>query len=160
MKSDVRRLRKLGLDINDFKIFDNVHELIKVPPKFVIAKTTSDSILNIDGRQMRLPNGEAIIMPLNFYLQTRRGKKRVLQLKPHKKNFKDIFKRYRGQSLNNKTLLIIRLGGIGDHLFSQPICKYLKKKYPTCKIIYACKEQYRSTFDAWPDGLVDRTIPM
>ena len=70
-------------------------------------------------------------------------------LKPSNIKFKNIYRPYRGQELHNKTLLVFRTGGIGDLLFIQPNLLYLKEKYPTCTIKFACGPQYQSMVETW-----------
>jgi ADP-heptose:LPS heptosyltransferase len=78
-------------------------------------------------------------------------------LKPASIKFKNIYRPYTGQDLTDKTLLIWRTGGIGDLLFIQPNLKYLKEKYPTCKIFFACGPQYQSMVKTWDfiDDVID-----
>jgi ADP-heptose:LPS heptosyltransferase len=63
-----------------------------------------------------------------------------------------------GQDLTDKTLLVFRTGGIGDLLFIQPNLRYLKSKYPTCKIIFACGPQYQPMVKNW--SFVDEVIDL
>jgi len=53
--------------------------------------------------------------------------------------------------------LVFRTGGIGDLLFIQPNLIYLKEKYPTCTINFACGPQYQSMVETWDcvDNVVD-----
>lgn len=57
------------------------------------------------------------------------------------------YKLYRGQNLDNKTLIFFRSGGIGDLIFPLPAIKTLKEKYPTCKVYACCNEAYRCLFE-------------
>lgn len=54
----------------------------------------------------------------------------------------NIYKRYAGQDLNGKKILVFRTGGIGDILFLNAPLRYLKKKYPTCflRVASGCKQ--------------------
>ena len=79
-------------------------------------------------------------------------------LKPAEIQFKKIYKRYNGQKLDNKTLLVFRQGGIGDLLFIQPNLTYLKQKYPTCIIKFACGPQYQSMVKEWE--CVDKVLDL
>ena len=56
--------------------------------------------------------------------------------------FENFYKRYSGQDLNGKKLLVFRTGGIGDILFLNAPLRYLKKKYPTCflRVASGCKQ--------------------
>lgn len=41
---------------------------------------------------------------------------------------------YKGEDLTNKSILVFRLGGIGDMMFLLPVLQHIKRKFPTCKI--------------------------
>jgi ADP-heptose:LPS heptosyltransferase len=58
------------------------------------------------------------------------------------KEIKDANIPYNGQDLNDKSLLIFRYGGFGDILFTTPLVRYLKRKYPRAKINFACAKKY------------------
>ncbi len=149
----------MGLDIKNIKEVRNVRELWNAPPNLVSAQTRTNCNLYIDGSPMKLKKGQNLIMPLSFYDTSKRIKKdRMVVLQPSKKTFASQFKRYSGQNLDNKTLLIIRTGGIGDILFALPICSYFKTTYPTCKIIFASANKYQSIFNCFPPNIVDSSI--
>lgn len=61
-------------------------------------------------------------------------------------DFKDLPNKFNNNDLTEKKLLIIREGGAGDLLFGTPVMKYLKEKYPSCKIGVACMPVYHSLF--------------
>lgn len=153
-------LEKLGIDMKTVKIYKTVDQLLERTPFFVTGKAIRESIVTVDGAPIRIPKESVVVMPLDFFLSTRKTKKNIIQLRPYRKKFKDFFKRYKGQNLDGKKILIVRLGGIGDHLFSQPVCKYIKDNWPTSKIVYAAAPRYIPTFNSWPKGLVDAVIPV
>lgn len=62
-------------------------------------------------------------------------------------DFKDLPNKFNNHDLTGKKLLVIREGGAGDLLFSTPVLKYLKEKYPTCDIGLACMPVYHSLFN-------------
>ena len=64
------------------------------------------------------------------------------------KDFKDLPNKFDNHNLDNKKLLIIREGGAGDNLFHTPVMKYLKEKYPSCKIGMAMMPVYHPLFKA------------
>ena len=66
-------------------------------------------------------------------------------------DFKTLKNRYSGQDLSNKSLISIREGGAGDLLFKTPVFRYLKNKYPSCKIGLSCSPIYHSLFKYNPD---------
>jgi ADP-heptose:LPS heptosyltransferase len=57
-------------------------------------------------------------------------------------SLKDVYKKYQGEDLNGKTLLVWRHGGIGDLMFMMPPLRILKVVYPDCKIIVAIGGKY------------------
>ena len=83
-------------------------------------------------------------------------------LKPARMQFKNIYRPYNGQDLTNKTILVTRQGGIGDLLFIQPNLIYLKEKYPSCTIKFACGPQYQSMIEEWDciDEILDLPFPV
>lgn len=153
-------LNRLGISIDDIRMCKTIKELWESPPKFVCVQVVTDAKLFVDGFPLRLKKGEIIIMPLDIYRRSKRSEKRTYVLKPFRKTFAEMFSRYKGQNLDNKTLLISRTGGIGDILFSQPLIKYIKEKWPTCRIIFATAPRYQSLFNAFPKGLIDNVIPV
>lgn len=52
------------------------------------------------------------------------------------------YKKYNGESLDDKTITIWRTGGMGDLCFITPYLKKIKEIYPTSKIIFGCGAQY------------------
>lgn len=55
----------------------------------------------------------------------------------------NIHKKYAGQDLTNKTVLIWRTGGMGDLCFITPNLKYIKKTFKDSKIIFGCGSRFR-----------------
>lgn len=53
---------------------------------------------------------------------------------------------YKGEELENKSLLTFRSGGIGDLLFFTPALRELKKKYPTSKLGVCCSDKWKDVF--------------
>jgi hypothetical protein len=91
-----------------------------------------------------------------MFLGTKRGgKDREIIFQPYRRTFAEFFKRYDGEDLNNKNLLIFRVGGFGDIMFSQPVVKYLKRKYPSVVITYCTLPLYKPLLISWPEKLVD-----
>jgi len=56
--------------------------------------------------------------------------------------FEKIYRKYNGEDLNDKHLVAYRTGGAGDILFMSPAIKFLKIKYPTCKISLCTSKAY------------------
>lgn len=72
------------------------------------------------------------------------------------------FRHYNGESLDEKKLLVMRRGGYGDLLFTTPLIRELKRKYPTCKIAVACNPKHHIVFVRNPDvdGLGGYPMPL
>jgi ADP-heptose:LPS heptosyltransferase len=51
-------------------------------------------------------------------------------------------KKYNGQDLTNKKILVWRTGGMGDLCFITPNLKYIKDKFPGAKIIFGCGQRF------------------
>lgn len=155
-----REAQKLGLNLDNIsKTYDTIENLIKVTPGMVTAEVVTNSTMNMKNKKMNLKKGSVYIMSYGTYMMSYRDRFRGSKiLKPHNKQFKKLFKRYKGQDLNNKKLLVWRSGGIGDIMFSQPVIKYLKEKYPNSKIIYGTAYHNISIFDNWPKGLINKVI--
>jgi ADP-heptose:LPS heptosyltransferase len=101
-------------------------------------------------KKQLLKKRQKYVMSINIFQQLwydiYRNKK---ILKPAGPKFNNLYKPYMGQNLDNKTLLVSRTGGIGDLLFIQPNLIYLKEKYPTCIIKFACGPQYQDMIKYW-----------
>ena len=109
-------------------------------------------------KQQILKKKQRYVMGLGIYQQLwyDNYRKRKI-LKPTISKFNNLYRPYNGQNLDNKTLLVSRTGGIGDLLFIQPNLIYLKEKYPTCTIKFACGPQYQDMVKYWTciDVLLD-----
>ena len=158
-------IKHFGLSTNDINIIaNNFNELRKTPPNIVITECMKDRKFSQDKDRIQiLKKGNKYGMGLGVFQQLwfdPSTNERIL--KPADIKFYKLYKPYTGQSLDNKTLLVIRTGGIGDLLFIQPNLIYLKEKYPTCKIIFGCGPQYHSMVDNWSciDELCDLPIPL
>jgi ADP-heptose:LPS heptosyltransferase len=151
-------LRELGIDIRD-PIVENLEQLKQQPPGIIIAKC----ILNVTFmqnyfREQTLKRKHEYVMGLGTYKQLHYNMKTHEQiLKPSPIKFRNLYKPYTGQDLTDKILLVSRTGGIGDLLFIQPNLTYLKQKYPSCYIKFACGPQYQSMVETWDcvDEVVD-----
>lgn len=159
-------LNQLGIAPELFKHspaqVETLADIIDVDPLMVSIFTERDGEFNADGRKTKIYSNCDYIMPLGIYLSmcqnSNQRQHQAQAMRPSKIKFKERFKRYNGEPLDNKKLLIWRYGGFGDLMFSQPIVKYLKDKYPTCKIIYATAPGCADLFQCWPKGLVDNVL--
>lgn len=151
-----KTLRSAGLNNSINDMVPSISELLKSTPASVNVKAELSFTQEVNGHRFRVNKNDKLIMPINLYDSTKRARDtNQLVYSLEKKKFKDLFKRYQGQNLDNKKLLIWRGGGIGDILFSQPIVKYLKEKYPTCQITYATFPNNAALLTCWPKGLLD-----
>ena len=163
MKLTKKTLKKLGLDPSGIEFANSVDDLVKQTPAMVTAKACSNSAILIDGSPINIYSGDMLVMSLNVYLKAKRSlkaKRKSILMPKESKQFNSMFRRYRGEDLTDKTLLIWRSGGIGDLCFSQPLIRYIKEKWPTCEILYATAPRFLSTFHSWGDGLVDKILPI
>jgi hypothetical protein len=141
----------LGIPADNFDIVDTLDNLRKNPPNIVIADCkNSIKFLQNKSREQTLIKKYRYVMGAGVYMQLHYDTRIKLEvLKPANIQFKNIYKPYNGQNLDDKTLLVFRQGGIGDLLFIQPNLIYLKEKYPTCTIKFACGPQYQSMVNEW-----------
>lgn len=151
-------MKEFGFESKDIRIVNNVRDLWKMPPFMVVGRVKCNSSMHIDGITIPLKDNTDLVLPFSLYEKISRDVNNKQILKPSKKKFKDLYRPYRGQDLNGKSLLLMRTGGIGDIMFSQPICRYLKYKYPDCYISYAVSPRYATLFTTWPVGSLDNII--
>lgn len=155
------RLKKFGLNLEDVSKQKTLQDVLKRKTGMVIADVTTDfSIKGLTENRINYQKGSQIVVPYNIYDSMRISKDGTECLKPAKKRFESYYKRYSGQNLDNKELLVWRHGGYGDLIFIQPILKFLKDKYPTCKITFATDPQKIPFFYSWPTGIVDAYLFM
>lgn len=156
-KKQKQWLQKLGVDHMKpgVNMTPSLEYLKTTTPGMVCVRSTHPLTISITGHTLNIPANIEVVAPLGVIQSLKKDQNTKYSLKPSGKPFKDRFKRYNGENLDNKKLMVWRFGGIGDLMFSQPIIKYLKDKYPTCKIFYATAPANRYTFSFWPQGLVD-----
>lgn len=144
-------LARLGISLDNFNKVNSLEELVKNPPNIVIAKCKKRiNFTQNNFTQQTLYKKKSYVMSSGVYMQLHFDTNANIQLLiPSKVQFKNVYKKYNGQKLDNKTLLVFRQGGIGDLLFIQPNLSYLKQKYPTCTIKFACGPQYQSMVKEW-----------
>jgi len=154
-------LKKFGLEENNVKQVKDLKELRKSPPNIIIAESKKKFgfIQNFFKKQI-IKKKTKYIMGLGVFqqLQHDRVNTKVKLLIPSKVKFKNIYRPYKGQNLNGKTILIFRTGGAGDLIFINPNLIYLKEKYPTCKILFACGPQYQPMVENW--DCIDKVLDL
>jgi len=150
-------MRAFGLaDGGQLSIVEKLMELRKQPPNFVIAeslKNANFSQNNFSEQQLRKKKSgikPKYVMNIGVYKQLWFDPYRNWKvLRPAQMKFKNIYRPYTGQDLEDKTLLVTRTGGIGDLLFIQPNLYHLKELYPSCTIKFSCGPQYHAMVEAW-----------
>ena len=160
-----------GISEDNFQTFATLEELKKNPPNIIVAEcvTTTKFVQNKFQKEQQINKKSCYVMAAGVYGQlhydTRildKRRKPLQILKPSDMKFKKLYRPYNGQDLDNKSLLVTRQGGIGDLLFIQPNLVYLKQKYPTCTIKFACGPQYQSMVEEWDcvDEILDLPFPV
>lgn len=153
--------KDLGVDLDQLGRVSKVSDLLKHPPGMCLVDIVNDCSLYIGQKSYPMTKGTTLCMSVDAFLEARKTETNTTVLVPHKHSFSKFFNRYRGQNLNNKTLLIWRSGGIGDVIFSQPIVKNIRSKYPKAKIVFATNPDIIPLLAFWPIGLLDSvtTVP-
>jgi ADP-heptose:LPS heptosyltransferase len=157
---------ELGLDPGIIKMVDVIDDLRKFPHHIVIAESITNFHFKTDfyDKPNEFVKRGKYIMSSGMYQQLHANiyNPKVKILKPSEVKFKNVYRPYRGQDLTNKTLLVWRQGGIGDLLFISPNLRYLKDRYPSCKILFASAPQYQSMLRSWPfiDSVLDLPFSM
>ena len=111
---------------------------------------------------MNVKKDEILCMTFNVYQQVRKAKLNgKTMFKPYRHHFSKYFRRYRGEDLNGKSLLIWRTGGIGDIIVIQSVVKQLKERFPNVSITFSTIEKNMPILASWDKGLIDRvtTLP-
>lgn len=52
--------------------------------------------------------------------------------------------------LHNKTIIISRTDSIGDVILTLPLCRWIKQKYPSCKLIFLGKNYTKPILECFP----------
>lgn len=161
---DEEEMKKMGFTNVEVGMMKDSVSIKSQSPFMTIAQCVRDIKFSRGGEKLfeqTLLEGDVYVMALGMYetlyYNPQMGKK---VLKPYKIPFKDVFNRYEGQDLDNKTVLIWRTGGIGDLLFIKPNLEYIKKRWPTSRIWFACAKSYQQMVKHWPevDKLLDLPI--
>ena len=157
-------IEKFGLNIEEVtKMHDTLEELKNSQCGIVIANCCDDFDISINqSKYGKIFKNEKYVMPLGIYenskfLKMNDGTQKTVY-EAYEEPFSKYFKRYNGEDLTNKTLLIWRTGGIGDIIFIQPCLKFLKKKYPTCKIWFSCSPSCAPILNGW--DCIDKYFPL
>lgn len=168
MNNEKRKFREItNYDLSKFGLLSSspimvktIDDLRKNSHNIIIAEARKDLKFkqNDFQREHKLMKKENYVMSLGVYKQLHKINSLNMKfLKPSPLKFSNIYKPYNGENLDNKKILVWRHGGIGDLLFISPNLRYIKKTYPTSKIIFACGQQYRDMCKEWEfiDELID-----
>lgn len=154
MKKDT--LKKLGIkNYVATRKFKDIDEIFQCDTGMVIGQCVKDCEITVNGMPVKMRKGEPYVMPLNHFVNSYKDKSQRA-FKPYRKSFTDYFKRYMGQNLDGKKLLISRTGGLGDLVVTQSVIKAIKEKYPTCEITYGTTGAFIDLFRCFPKGLIDK----
>ena len=148
--------RIMGLGKDSVKHVEEIEKLRESPPNIIVAECVHNvKFVQNWFKEQQLKKKVKYVMGLGVFQQLQyasnpqpgRKGKRLLKVTGIK--FKNNYKPYIGQDASDKTILVFRTGGIGDLLFIQPNLRYLKEKYPTCTIQFACGPQYQPMVENW-----------
>lgn len=140
------------------KIEETLEDLAKTIPHYWVVESSRPFTFNINKQSSRtFKKKEKYIVPSGIYHMLKENIPSANKLKVSKETFESIYRPYRGQDLNNKSLFVCRAGGIGDILYIQPILIYLKKLYPTCKITFSAREDFQAMIKSW-GNVVDNVV--
>ena len=122
-------------------------------------------VVDCSMKNYQLKKGTSYTMSFSIFSQGFRNKDSKTNtkhplFKPYRQSFNSMFRRYRGQDLSNKKLLISRFGGLGDLIVIQSTLKIIKERFPTCKISFATNPDFFGLFNCFPEGLIDRILPI
>ena len=161
-KASATEIHEMGLPKDNAGLVSTIEELRKSIPNIIIAEGAKDTRYTQEKFKVQQVNKKSrYVMSLgvyeqlhyNIFPQRDRFGNIVLSeqkiLKPAGVKFKNFYKPYTGQDLIDKTLLVFRTGGVGDLLFIQASLRFLKEKYPTCTIMFACGPQYQDMVNTW-----------
>ena len=154
-------LKQLGIDKTKIRKVETLEEIVKDPPLMVTAQVKHDATWQTGSGPLKIHKGSTLVMPLSQFMSTRRTTdNRKSILKPYRHPFHKLFRRYRGQEMHGKRLLIWRGGGFGDLCFLMPIMKHIKKLYPTCQITVASYPRFVPIYADFPPGLIENVLPV
>jgi len=144
-------IRKLGYDDFDIETIRNVHidtleEFRSRPPEMVIMQPKRTSMLTFtDGYKLKIKKDRKYMIDLLSFIDGYHAK----MFKPTNK-FKNNLRCWKGEDLNNKTVLMWQYGGgAGDSMFVQPILRYIKKIYPKCRLGFMHPARHHYFSKSW-----------
>jgi ADP-heptose:LPS heptosyltransferase len=156
-------LEKLGLEQSTVikseagktYMVDTIEELVNQSPGIVCVSVTQDSEIQINDKRIRLKKGKDMVMSYGYYQGLRKKGIGKSIFKPANRTFASRFRRYRGEDLDGKKLMVWRFGGIGDLMFAQPLMKYLRHTYPKSEIVFATSPSNMDLFSMWETHILN-----
>jgi len=146
-----------GMVGKNVEMYDTVEDFKAATPSFVIGKAAETRDMSSHYNQFNVVSETEYVMTSSLYKNI---VEQIGLFNPSEKMFVDNYRRYSGEDLTGKTLLVWREGGIGDLLFIRPILAHLKSLYD-CKIVFATRKQYWEMLKLWDciDKLVQVPFP-
>lgn len=149
-------LEKFGIDyVAVTKHYQKLSQLAATSPAIICCRAVKHFSYQIGSQTIkRWMHGQEKVMSAHMYNLLEFDMAGAKCLEPSSTKFTDVYKPYKGEDLTGKTIMVFRTGGIGDLLFIQPNLRYLKLKYPTCKIVFGCAYEFFSIIKCW-SGCID-----
>jgi len=148
--------QQLGIEEGVKKV-KTLEELALDPPNIIISECVKDtSFIQNNFKKQNIYKRSKYVSSVTVYHQLHYNpvtNERILR--PSGIKFKNVYKPYKGENLQGKTILFWRTGGIGDLLFIKPILVHIKENFSPCKIVFACGPQYQPMVETWQDDIVD-----
>jgi len=145
----VQEIMDMGVPKHTDRNVETIDEYKGAETGFCLARAEqSGTCMTAGGADINIETDHVYCMTAKLFLDANHS---GCRLSPAGFLFDDIYKKYDGQSLDGKSIFIWRSGGIGDLLFIRPILKYLKERYPTCKILFATRSIYHNMARNWGD---------
>lgn len=162
-KENQKLMKKFNLSEKSITRQKTLKDIMDNPPGFVLAKVINNVTFDIDHSHMKVLKNEVLALPFYLYKRLRQSNdgKNIPILEPFAGKMHEYIKKYTGkENLDNKKLLVVRTGGIGDIIFTQSIIKMIKEKHPTCTINYATIKRHMPALGLFPRNLVEAAVPI
>lgn len=160
--SSPKNIKKLGINKYSTDKLKKINEIKDIDLGMVCLNCVKDAVMTISGNNVRFTRGKKYIMPMNYYTSSKKDKNLTEKIfKPNKTTFTQMFKRYNGENLNGKSILISRTGGLGDIVVLGGLCEAIKDKYPHSKLTFCTSPGFVGLLTTFKEGLIDEayTVP-
>jgi len=118
-------------------------------PNFVIIEMIQNGAIASYGSKYPVQKGQEILMIAGEAKKAVESGAGIIS----RRTMKGQYRRYNGENLNGRRLMIWRAGGIGDLMWVRPILCHLKDKYPESTILFATREMFHCMVATWGDCL-------